>query len=191
MSWTTSLGNRHSPNGFAMLLWIKRVFGTPESYEELTVQNTYAVNVLSGGPASGSDGHIGPEALRIPENKLTDFIVKRFYLHEALLFSAFRLAETGDRNDNQRARPLTLEMLRKLQSEWGAREGQDPTFEEIGGRCFDMVETLSNDPLAWSREWLRVFLGNGDPDEEHVARWAGQCLRDQATLRRLAAEYVR
>jgi hypothetical protein len=191
MSWTTWFRNLLSSKGFEMFRWVKRLFGTPGSYEELTVQNIYVAIVLSGGPASKSDGHIGPEALGVPENKLTDFIVKRFYLHETLLFVAFSLAETGVRNGGQRSKPLTSEMAKKLQSEWGSREGEIPTFEEIGRRCFDMVEALTNDPFAWGREWLREFSVNGDPAEELVARWAGQCLRDQATLQRLATDYVR
>jgi hypothetical protein len=174
-----------------MFRWVKEFFATPRSYEELTVQNTYDAIVLSAGPASGSDKHIGSEALGVPENKLTDFIVKRFYMHEAFLFVAFSVAETSERDIDQQSQPLTVEMAKKLQSEWGSREGQQPTFEEIGGRCFDTVEALSNDPVTWSREWLREFHPERDPDDEIVEQWAEQCLKELVALRHLAAKCTR
>lgn len=173
-----------------LLRWLRRLFGPRPSREAVTISNIYDALVLSAGPASGATNHIGSEALNIPENKSIDFIVKRFYLHESFLFTAFCIAEGSEGSAVDVSLPYTAQVVAKLRSEWSAREGEFSSAEEIGNRCFGLVENLVGDPIGWSRAWLSEFGTSSHFSEAHVEGWAIQCKKELLTFKRFAEDVV-
>ncbi|WP_407491867.1 hypothetical protein [Pseudooceanicola sp. MF1-13] len=171
-----------------MLRWLRSLFGPKPSVDAVTIANAYDTFVLGAGPAAGTEGHIGSEQLAIPASKISDFVVKRIYMHEAFLFAAFSIVEHQCDADVEAAPPFTTQIAAKLRSEWTEREGEILSAEEIGERCFGVVDRLVNDPVGWSRAWLSEFYPEPGCLAEHAEGWAKQCTKEFLAIKRVAAD---
>ena len=140
-----------------------------------TVIDLYKI-LVEEPPSNGEAAALGAKELEIGLNELPAYFRKRTITLEAMLYIAAITTFKGNKVQ------LVTEIEDVLKSKWLAKGLITDVGQKIHDYCWDEVEQLFENRVAWSKMWLDEFYSEPEDYGPCLHQWSLQCHQEFKTM---------